>query len=51
MKVAYDKWWINIQPYLINENVPLAKEKPFWVQYEKQKGSTGIKDWLMPNLN
>jgi len=51
MRVAYDKWWSNIQSYLINENVPLAKEKPFWMQYEKQKESTGIKDWIMPNLN
>ena len=51
MRKVYDKWWREVRPYMINENVPLAKEKPFWIEYEKQKNSGGIKDWVQPNLN
>jgi len=51
MKKIYEKWWENIIPFLVNENVPLAKEKPFWTEYYAQKDSIGIKDWIIPDLN
>jgi len=43
--------WSNVRPYMVNEIVPLANEKPFWTEYEKQKESGGIKDWTIPNLD
>ncbi len=51
MKRVYDKWWTSVRPYMVNENVSLAKEKPFWVEYEKQKKLGEIKAWIKPELN
>ncbi|GLR17397.1 arylsulfatase [Portibacter lacus] len=51
MRQAYDEWWVNVRPYMVNENVPLAKERPFWKAYEAQKESSGIKDWEKPILD
>ncbi len=51
MRKVYDAWWHKVKPYMANENVPLAKEKPFWVAYNAQKESEGIKDWIIPNLD
>ena len=36
MDAAYDLWWDSIQPQLVNDQAPLAKENPFKVLYEKQ---------------
>ena len=51
MRKAYDAWWNNVRPFMVNENVPLAKEKPFWKAYYKQKETTGIKDWVKPDID
>jgi arylsulfatase A-like enzyme len=51
MRIAYDEWWSKVRPYMVNENVPLLKEKPFWEEYKKQKESGGIKDWIIPSLD
>jgi arylsulfatase len=42
MSLAFDQWWIEVRPFMVNENVPLASERPYWVEYEKQLNSTGI---------
>jgi len=42
MKKAYDQWWSEIRPFMVNETVPLTSERPFWVEYEKQRNSGGI---------
>jgi len=51
MRQAYDEWWSNIRPLMVNENAPLAKEKPFWIDYKKQKELAGVKEWVKPNLD
>ncbi len=51
MKKVYNNWWNNTRQYLVNENVPLAKEKPFWIEYNNQKELDDIKDWVKPNLD
>jgi len=48
MLKAYDKWWDEVRPMLVNENEPIDKEKPFVVQYEKQKDAEGIPEWVPP---
>ena len=48
---AYPQWWKNVKPYMVNENVPLAQEKPFWVDYKKQQELKGIENCVVPNLN
>jgi len=50
MKKAYEKFWDESRPLMINEDVPLAKEKPFHVDYNAQKASSGIPGWQEPNL-
>ena len=50
MKNAYEKFWDEARPLMINEEVPLAAEKPFHVDYNAQKASRGIPEWEAPNL-
>ncbi|MCF7848670.1 MAG: arylsulfatase [Kiritimatiellales bacterium] len=47
---AYDKWWVDTVPLMINEDRPYAKEHPQEVRYEKQKAERGIPDWVPPKL-
>jgi arylsulfatase len=51
MRKAYNQWWSNVRPFMVNENAPLSKEKPYWIEYEKQKESVGIKEWVRPSLD
>jgi arylsulfatase A-like enzyme len=51
MQLVYDEWGTNIQPFLVNEKAPLSSDKPFWSAYEKQKEFTGIKNWVVSNLD
>jgi len=50
MKKAYEVFWDETRPLMINEDVPLAKTKPFHVDYNAQKKSTGIPTWIAPPL-
>ncbi|GAA3582256.1 arylsulfatase [Snuella lapsa] len=51
MRKEYDKWWNSIEPFLVNEKVSLADEKPFWVNYNKQKETSGVAHWMYPSLD
>jgi arylsulfatase A-like enzyme len=50
MKKAYSDWWEEVRPYMVNETESLDKERPFWVEYEKQKEESGIPEWEKPVL-
>jgi len=50
MRAAYNVWWAETQPLMVNEEVPLAPERPFWVLYEKQSNGQGIPTWEPPKL-
>lgn len=50
MKTAYEKFWDEARPLMINDGVPLAEEKPFHVNYYAQKDSIGIPTWKEPDL-
>ncbi|MFD2275087.1 arylsulfatase [Rubritalea spongiae] len=50
MKKAYEKFWEEARPLMINEDVPMAKEKPFHVDYNTQKLNEGIPMWEEPKL-
>jgi arylsulfatase len=50
MLTAYDAWWDEVRPLMINEDASLDKEPPFIVQFELQKKKTGIPDWIPPQL-
>ena len=48
MRAAYDTWWTDTVPLMVNEDVPYAAERPFFVLYEKQLAAGGIPDWKPP---
>ena len=50
MRRAFDQWWTDTLPKMVNEDVPNADERPFHVNYQKQKTSAGIADWNPPKL-
>lgn len=50
MRGAYNAWWAETRPLMVNENVPYAAHKPFWVLYDKQAEEKGIPVWTPPEL-
>ena len=48
MLKAYDLWWKDTRPLMINEGVPLSKTWPFHEKYYEQEKQGGIPDWF-PN--
>ncbi len=50
MLKAYEAWWKEIRPLLVNEDAPLDTGKPFIEQFEKQKKERGIPAWNVPQL-
>jgi arylsulfatase len=45
MRKAYDRWWNEVLPAMVNEDAPAAAENPFKVLYLKQQAEEGIPDW------
>ena len=45
MLAAFEVWWAEVRPMMVNEDVPLSKTHPFVDLYNKQKASTGIPNW------
>ncbi|MEP2776159.1 MAG: arylsulfatase [Luteolibacter sp.] len=50
MQKAYDAFWAEARPLMVNEDASLDVEKPFEANYLKQKESTGIPNWVAPEL-
>ena len=50
LRSAYDTWWQETVPMMVNEDAPYAAEQPQAVRYEKQKSTKGIPDWTPPSL-
>ncbi len=50
MQAEYEAWWKETRPLMVNEDVPYAKEKPFFVLYEKQLKEKGIPAWTPPEI-
>ncbi len=50
MRAAYDAFWKEARPLMINETAPMSATKPFHELYEKQLRSGGIPDWTPPVL-
>jgi len=51
MRAAFDRWWKETRPMMVNEDVPLAEERPYHVLYRKQAETSGIPDWQPPALD
>lgn len=50
LRDAYDIWWSETVPLMVNEDVPYASERPQAVRYERQRGESGIPKWSPPEL-
>jgi len=50
LRKAYDKWWAETLPLMVNEDVPLASEHPQEVRYYRQLKERGIPDWVPPEI-
>ena len=50
MKAAYDKWWQETRPLMVNEEVPMSKTRPYHEWYFQQQKEGGIPKWEAPEL-
>jgi arylsulfatase len=50
MKAAYDQYWKEARPLMVNESAPMSPTKPYHEWFNKQKASTGIPPWTPPSL-
>ena len=51
MLKAYEAWWDEVRPLMVNEDASLDTEKPFHVRFEKQKKEKGIGQWHNPRYS
>ncbi len=50
LRRAFDDWWTETLPLMVNEDVPFAPQQPQAVRYEKQLKDRGIPDWVPPEI-
>lgn len=51
MRQAYEAYWKECRPLLVNEIAPMSARRPYWVAYESQKAGEGIPSWQSPRLD
>jgi arylsulfatase len=45
MRSAYDAWWKETRPMMVNETAPMSKTRPFHELYNAQLANGGILEW------
>jgi arylsulfatase len=50
MRKAYDTWWTETLPLMVNEKTPNSPTRPFDLLYENQLREMGIPLWNKPGL-
>jgi arylsulfatase len=50
MRAAYDRYWQEARPLMVNESAPMSPTKPYFVWFDQQKTTVGIPDWKEPLL-
>ncbi len=50
MQKAFDAWWEDVTPLLVNEDASLDVPHAFKAQFLKQKEESGVPDWKEPVL-
>ncbi|MGB7346820.1 MAG: alpha-L-fucosidase [Pirellulaceae bacterium] len=50
LRTSFDAWWDQVRPLMVNENAPLDVPRSFEVQFERQRNSVGIPQWIAPDL-
>ena len=49
MQDAYDEWWDEVRPYMVNEGKKTGPN-PYHVKYKEQLGNEGVPSWEKPVL-
>lgn len=50
LQKAYEAFWEEARPLMVNEDASLDVEKPFEANYLRQKADGGIANWVAPEL-
>jgi arylsulfatase len=50
MRKAYEEFWEETRPLMVNEDVPMSTTRPYHILYSKQLSERGIPDWIEPKL-
>jgi arylsulfatase len=50
LRKAYDQWWTDTLPLMVNEDAPYAPRQPQEVRYERQFADRGIPKWAAPEF-
>lgn len=50
MRAAYDKFWKEARPLMVNESAPMSKTRPFHELFYQQMKHGGIPPWIPPSL-
>ncbi|MFT6180806.1 MAG: arylsulfatase A-like enzyme [Paracoccaceae bacterium] len=50
MRAAYDEFWKEARPLMVNESAAMSPTQPFRVRYQKQLEEGGIPNWTPPIL-
>ncbi|MGY8767636.1 MAG: arylsulfatase [Pirellulales bacterium] len=50
MRAAYEKFWQETRPLMVNETAKMSKTRPYHVLFNKQNETTGIPAWVPPSL-
>jgi arylsulfatase len=50
MRLAYEKFWKETRPLMVNEEVPMSPTQPYHVLHAKQLSNGGIPSWKSPKL-
>lgn len=45
MRGAYETFWREARPLMVNEGAEMSPTRPFWVEYEQQSKAGGIPEW------
>lgn len=48
LRTAYDQWWKETVPLMVNEDRPYAEANPQAVRYERQMKERGVPEWNPP---
>jgi len=50
MRAAWDKFWQEARPLMVNADAPLSKTQPYGLWYNEQLKTRGIPDWQPPTF-
>jgi len=50
MREAYEKFWKDTRPLMVNEDAPMSPTRPYHILYSKQLNEGGIPNWIVPKL-